>query len=209
MKSTEKAETPYLFFVILIPVIALNYLTIIQPILVELVILSSPLPTSKFDMWLVTYIFGAFTYNNYLLLWFGSYFLSFIIGSLLALFLSQPIFGKLLKKHEVIIGEIELAARTVFDFIIGAFFTYFTFDLILSFITAYPYELISHSIISYAVITGFLTGNVVLKCAFLLLIYFKCEKNALLIESVYLSDETGKRRYRKILWSLKKRPAYS
>jgi hypothetical protein len=86
-------------------------------------ILSFPLPTSKFDIWLVTYIFGAFTYNNYLLLWLGSYFLSFIIGSLLALFLSQPIFGKLLKKHEVIIGEMELAARTAFDFIIGASFT--------------------------------------------------------------------------------------
>jgi len=206
MERANKAESPFLFFVVLIPLLILNYLALIHPILVEWILLSAPLANSEFDIWLVSHIFGTFTYGSYLLLWMGSYFLSFIVGFLVALFTSKPLFGKLVKNHEVIVGQMELAARLVFDFSIGALVAMFTFNSVLSLVTAHTYELVSRSVISLAVLTGFATGNVVLKCVLLFIVYIKCKRDFLVLESVYLPEEKGKRsHFRKIRWSLQKK----
>lgn len=209
MKSEIKIY-PHHLLLFLIPMLIFNLMFIIYPFVIEGMIIKAPITflTTEFDIWLVSHIFGSFTYSNYALILIGSYLSGFVMGSLIAIILLWPIFRKLFSGNKVMVSERKLAARTALDMVIAVYFFYFIFDFILASVTVYPKSLpylTFTSVFTWYLATGFVTDNALFKSFFPLRVYLKCKREGLTVKSEYLEAEKKKGFLsRNVLWTLKK-----
>lgn len=175
--------------------------------MIEGIIIGAPLPVSEFDEWVVIRFLGGFAYNRYLVILFGFYILSFLIGMISAWALIAPTFRQLLKRHEVTVSEKQLGARVVVDLIIAAIVIMFIFSPTLAYLVKYPKALPSITYVSFIsgyALTGFITGNAVTKSLLPFEVYWKCKKQNLTISSVYVETNarTGTESAKSIKWAL-------
>lgn len=211
MVEAKGGSSPYLVFFFLLPALGLNLVAVVNPLIIEGMIIRAPPPVwTSLDSWFPRSVFGSFSdfpYNVFIPFLLGLYVISFLVGFLVSILLLKPIFGQLLSNREVTFSEGRLALRIGLDFFVVVCFMWFAFNPILAYLTQCPYQLgiIPGSFISLYILTGFITGDGIGKSVFPLRLRWMCRRDKLEFKSfkvVSSSANKGHRESSLIKWVL-------
>lgn len=186
------------------PAVFLNLIVVANPLVIEGIIIRDVPPVNQpLDLRIAQVVLGGteFQVYSYVSLLFSVYAVSWVVGVLEGLLLFRPIFGELLRSHEVTVASWSFNIRQLTDATGALLFMALAFDHVLAFFLAYPMPLgpiVFASSMSGFILSGFLAGSATAKCQYFVRLFLKSRWEKLNIKSIYVTP-------RMIRWALVKR----